>query len=141
MLSGPGTDAVDMAWLGWSAMLGHVCPVEERWAPALICSTTPQSPVLVVELVDHAGQAGMSSPPVAASPLQARGTTTNSVDRLNQTYAATHNIRGLCVPRIRCPVVPLSLRLKRETKHQDLSCVLTEERRVYCREKFLFLVL
>jgi len=71
MLSGPGTDAVDMAWLGWSAMLGHVCPVEERWAPASIRSTTPQSPVLVVELVDHAGRAGMSSPSVAASPLRA----------------------------------------------------------------------
>jgi len=80
MLSGPGTDAVDMAWLRLSAMLGHVCPVEERWAPVSICSTTPQSPVLVAELVDHTGRAGMSPPPVATSPLRARGTTTNSVD-------------------------------------------------------------
>jgi len=41
---------------------------------------------------------------------------TNSVDRQSQTHAATHNIYGLCVPR--CPVVPLSLRLKRETKQR-----------------------
>ena len=32
------------------------------------------------------------------------------LDRQNQTHAATHNICGLCVPRRRCPVVPLSLR-------------------------------
>jgi len=50
----------------------------------------------------------------------------NSVDRQNQTHAATHNICGLCVPRRRCPVVPLSLRLKRESELQDLSCVLTQ---------------
>jgi len=53
------------------------------------------------------------------------GTTTNSVDRQNQTHAATHNICGLCVPRRRCPVVPLRLRLKQETKQQDVFCVLT----------------
>jgi len=122
-MSGPGTDAVDMAWLGWSAMLGHVCRGEEGWAPASIRSTTPQSPVLVAELVDHAGRAGMSPPPEAAGSLRSRGTTTNSVDRQNQTHAATHNICGLCVPRRRCPVIPLSLRLKRETKHQDFSWV------------------
>jgi len=40
---------------------------------------------------------------------------TNSVDRQNQTHAATHNICGLCVPRRRCPVVLLSVRLKRES--------------------------
>jgi len=38
---------------------------------------------------------------------------TNSIVRLNQTHAATHNICGLCVPGRRCPVVPLSLCLKR----------------------------
>ena len=37
---------------------------------------------------------------------------TNSVNRQNQTHAATHNICGLCVPRRQCPVVPLSLHLK-----------------------------
>jgi len=52
-------------------------------------------------------------------------TTTNSVDKQNQTHAATHNICGLCVPRRRCTVVPLMLRLKRESKLQALSCVLT----------------
>jgi len=35
--------------------------------------------------------------------------TTNSVVRLNQTHSAIHNVCGLCVPRRRCPVVPLSL--------------------------------
>ena len=49
---------------------------------------------------------------------------TNSVDRQNQTHAATHNICGLYVPRRRCPVVPLSLRLKRESELQASSCVL-----------------
>jgi len=53
------------------------------------------------------------------------GTTTNSVDRQNQTHAATHNIWGLCVPRRRCPVVPLSLHLKRESELQAPSCVTT----------------
>ena len=50
---------------------------------------------------------------------------TNSVDSQNQTHAVTHNICGLCVPRRRCPVVPLSLRLKQESELQALSCVLT----------------
>ena len=50
---------------------------------------------------------------------------TNSVVRQNQTHAAAHNICGLCVPRSRCPVVPLSLRPKRESKLQVFSCVLT----------------
>ena len=50
---------------------------------------------------------------------------TNSVDRQNQTHAAAHNICGLCVPRRRCPVVPLSLRLKRESELQAFSCVIT----------------
>jgi len=50
---------------------------------------------------------------------------TNSVNRQNQTHAATHNICGLCVPRRRCPVAPLSLRLKRESELQAFSCVLT----------------
>jgi len=53
------------------------------------------------------------------------GITTNSVVILNQSHAVTHNICGLCVTRRRCPVVPLSLRLKRETKLQVFSCVLT----------------
>ena len=44
---------------------------------------------------------------------------------MNQTHAATDNICGLCVPRRRCPVVPLSLCLKRESELQDFSCVLT----------------
>jgi len=52
-------------------------------------------------------------------------TTTNSVDRQNQTHTATHNICGLCVPRRRCPVVPYSLRLNRESEQQAFSCVLT----------------
>jgi len=47
------------------------------------------------------------------------------LDRQNQTHAATRNICGLCVPRRRCPVVPLSLRLKRESELQAFSCVLT----------------
>ena len=47
---------------------------------------------------------------------------TNSVDRQNQTHAATHNICGLCVPRRRCPVVQLSLRLKRESELQAFCC-------------------
>jgi len=51
---------------------------------------------------------------------------TNSVDRQNQTHAATHNICGLRVPRRRYPVVPLSLSLKRESELQAFSCVLTE---------------
>ena len=51
---------------------------------------------------------------------------TNSVVRLNQPHAATHNICGLCVPRRRFPVVPLSLRLKRESELQAVSCVLTK---------------
>jgi len=50
-------------------------------------------------------------------PLE--GKDTKSVVRLNQTRAATHNICGLCVPRRRCPVVPLNLRLKRESELQD----------------------
>ena len=50
---------------------------------------------------------------------------TNSVDRQKQTHAATHNICGLCVPGRRCPVVPLSLSLKRESELQTVSCVLT----------------
>jgi len=45
--------------------------------------------------------------------------------RQNQTHAATHTICGLCVPRRRCPVVPLSLRLKLESELQAFSCVLT----------------
>jgi len=49
----------------------------------------------------------------------------NSVVRLNQTHAAKHTICGLCVPRRRCPAIPLSLRLKQESAPQDLSCVLT----------------
>jgi len=49
----------------------------------------------------------------------------HSVDKHSQTYAATHNICGLCVPRRQCPVVPLSLRLKRESELQVFSCVLT----------------
>jgi len=56
-------------------------------------------------------------------------TTTNSVDRQNQTHAASHTICGLCVPRRRCPVVPLSLRLKRESELQPRYCVLTESNR------------
>ena len=51
--------------------------------------------------------------------------TTNSENRHNQTHAATHNICGLCVPKRRCPVVPLSLRLKRESELQAFSCGLT----------------
>jgi len=39
-------------------------------------------------------------------------TPTNSVVRLNQPHAVSHNICGLCVPIRRCPVVSLSLRLK-----------------------------
>jgi len=53
--------------------------------------------------------------------------TTNSVVRQNQTHATTHNICGLCVPRRRFPVVSLSLRLKRESELQAVSCVLTQE--------------
>jgi len=53
---------------------------------------------------------------------------THSAVRQNQTHAATHNICGLCVPRRRCPVVPLSLRQKRESELQVFSCVLTKER-------------
>ena len=37
-----------------------------------------------------------------------------------------HNICGFCVPRRRCPVVPLSLRLKRESEQQAFPCVLTQ---------------
>jgi len=37
----------------------------------------------------------------------------------------SHNICGLCVPRGRCPVVSLSLRLNRESELDDVSCVLT----------------
>jgi len=40
----------------------------------------------------------------------------NSVHRQNQTHAATHNICGPCVPRRQCPVVALSLHLKRESQ-------------------------
>jgi len=36
---------------------------------------------------------------------------TNSVVRLNQTHAVSHNTCGLCVPRRRCRVFSLSLRL------------------------------
>jgi len=50
---------------------------------------------------------------------------TNSVDRQNQTHAATHNICRLCVLRRQCPVVPLSLRLKRESELQVFSRVPT----------------
>jgi len=50
---------------------------------------------------------------------------TNSIDRQNQTHAATHTICGLCVPRRRCLIVPLSLRLRRESELQAFSCVLT----------------
>ena len=41
---------------------------------------------------------------------QERACSSDSRFRQNQTHAATHNICGLCVPRRRCPVVPLSLR-------------------------------
>jgi len=51
--------------------------------------------------------------------------TTHSVVRHSQTHAATHTICGLCVPRRRRPVVPLSLRLKRESELQVFCCVLT----------------
>jgi len=50
---------------------------------------------------------------------------TNSVVRLHQTHAVSHTIRGLCIPRGRCPVVSLSLRLNWESELQDCSCVLT----------------
>ena len=55
---------------------------------------------------------------------------TNSVVRLNQPHAASHNICGLCVPIRRCPVVSLSLRLNRESELQDVSCMLTMESRL-----------
>jgi len=66
----------------------------------------------------------IETPYVAAGSLRARGTTTNSVDRQDHTHATTH-ICSLCVPRRRCPDVPLSLRLKRESELQACSCVPT----------------
>jgi len=55
----------------------------------------------------------------------------NRVIRLNQPHAVTHNICGLRVPRRRCPVVPLSLRLKQESEIPDFSCVLTPRIRLF----------
>jgi len=42
----------------------------------------------------------------------------------------SHNIYGLCVPRRRCRVVSLSLRLKRELELQEFSLVLTAPRMI-----------
>ena len=41
------------------------------------------------------------------------------------THAVSHTICGFRVPRRRRPVVSLSLRLKRESELQEISCVLT----------------
>jgi len=61
------------------------------------------------------------SPRALCDPIRV-GVSTNSVARLNQTPAVSHNICGLCVPSRRCLVVPLSLRLKRESELQDFYC-------------------
>jgi len=47
------------------------------------------------------------------------------VIRLNQAHAVSHTICGVCVPRRRCRIVSLSLRLKRELEQQDFFCVLS----------------
>jgi len=56
--------------------------------------------------------------------LSQRSSRTNSLFSLNQTHGVNHNICGPWNPRRRCPVVPLSLGLQRESKLQDVFCVL-----------------
>jgi len=78
---------------------------------------------------------GVAGKDAAACPgALAPGAGYMSVDRQNQTHAATHNICGLCVPRRRCPVVPLS-GLKRESELPALSCFLTRRVRITVRSR------